>query len=87
MIFRPRAHRIEHGAIETEAVRDAQGHPCQTSREPEAPGTLHGPLPEFETDAFAPWASGMIDRVAPIFEKVVVQIDFHRASIGARAAK
>ena len=31
--------------------------------------------------------SGMIHGVAAIFEQVMVQIDFHRAGIGARAAK
>lgn len=87
MILRPRAHRIEHRAIQTEAMRDAQGHARQTANDTKTRSTLHGPLPDFETELFGPGASGMVHRVAAIFEEVMVQINFHRASIGARAAK
>ena len=79
--------RIERGAIKTEAVRDAQRHACEAANDTETRGTLHGPLPDFEGHPFGPGTSGMIDGVAAIFEKVMVQIDFHRAGIGARAAK
>ena len=87
MILRPGAHGIERRAVETEAVRDAQCHACQTAHETKTRGTLHGPLPDFETHPFGPGTSGMIDGIAAILEKVMVQIDFHRAGIGARAAK
>src|ERR1700719_3924821 len=87
VIFRPRTHRIKRRAVKTETVRGAQRHPRQTAHESKARGAPHGPLPDFETDPFGPGASGVIHRVTPIFEKVVVEIDFHRASIGARAAK
>ena len=87
MILRPGTHGIERGAVETEAVRDAQSHACEASKDTETRGTLHGPLPDFETHPLSPGTSGMIDGVTPVFEKVMMQINFHRASIGARAAK
>src|ERR1700722_3928582 len=87
VILRPGTHGIERRAVETEAVRDAQCHPCQTAHKTKTRGTLHGPLPNFEAHPLGPGTSGMIDGVTPVFEKVMMQIDFHRASIGARAAK
>ena len=87
MILRPWTHRIERCAVEAEAVCDAQCHARETAHDTKTRGTLHGPLPDFEAHPFGPGTGRMIHRVAAIFEKVVVQINFHRTRIGARAAK
>jgi len=87
VILRPWTHRIERRAAQTEAMRDAQCYSRQTTHQTETRSTLHGPLPDFEAHPLGPGASGMIDGIAAIFEKVMVQIDFHGASIGARAAE
>jgi len=73
--------------METKAKRDAQCHSRQTAHDTKTRGTLHRPLPDFETHPLGPGTGGMVHGVAPILEKVMVQINFHRASIGARAAK
>src|SRR5579862_3376454 len=87
VIFRPGTHRIERRAAETEPAGDAESDSRETTHETKTPGTLHGPLPDFETRSFCPGTSGMIHRVAAIFEKVVMQINFHGASVRARAAE
>src|SRR5580692_573937 len=68
-------------------MRDAQRHSRQTTQDAKPRGTLHGPLPDFETHPLGPGTSRMVHRVAPILEKVMMQIDLHGASIGARATK
>jgi len=87
VILRPGPHGIERRAVEAEAARDAQRDSRQAAHDTKTQGTPHGPFPNFEAHPLSPGASGMIDGVTPVFEKVMMQIDFHRASIGARAAK
>jgi len=87
VILRPGTHGIERRAVEAEAVRDAQRDSRQAAHDTKTRGTPHGPFPNFEAHPLGPGTSGMIDGVTPVFEKVMMQIDFHRASIGARAAK
>src|SRR5579862_3076408 len=87
VILRPGTHRIERRAAETEPAGVAQSDSRETAHQAKTPGTLHGPLPDFETRSFCPGTSGMIHRVAAIFEKVVMQINFHGASVRARAAE
>ena len=81
MILRPGAERIERRSVESHAMRKTHCHPRECSRKPETRSVHHRPLPNLEANAFGPRPVRSIYGVAPIFEQMMVEIDFHGGRI------
>src|SRR6516225_2558440 len=81
-IFGPCAHGIERRSFETDGVDHTHRHAAKPSEKPEPARTGHHPAEEFHPEALPCRMRACADRIPPIVQQVMMQIDVYRANVG-----